>query len=74
LQTSPELVSRCEILTSVPGVGATIVLEMPDLVQLAPQASDSERGRGERHMRGGRVVSGERSTCRPSSLPGLMSI
>lgn len=71
LQTDPELVSRFEILISIPGVGAltaiTMLIEMPELGQLeskqvaslaglAPQARDSGQYRGKRHIRGGRAV------------------
>jgi transposase len=71
LQTDPELVSRFEILISIPGVGALtaiiMLIEMPELGQLeskqvaslaglAPQARDSGQYRGKRHIRGGRAV------------------
>lgn len=71
LQTDPELVSRFQILISIPGVGAltaiTMLIEMPELGQLeskqvaslaglAPQARDSGQYRGKRHIRGGRAV------------------
>ena len=71
LKTDPELVSRFEILVSIPGVGALtaiiMLIEMPELGQLeskqvaslaglAPQARDSGQYHGKRHIRGGRAV------------------
>ena len=71
LACDPDLVARFKIIISIPGIGTltavTMLIEMPELGQLdnkqvaslaglAPQARDSGKHRGKRHIRGGRAI------------------
>lgn len=71
LHSEPDLLTRFEILVSIPGIGTltaiTMLIEMPELGQLdnkqvgslaglAPIARDSGQHRGRRHIRGGRAI------------------